>query len=207
MLKVYVAGAWVEQHQRARPMIAVLRASGLVEITCDWTQAEGDICSCGCHRQKHAPFTEISAGDLGEFRMVGSTRCETQRPTGHVGDTERCPCNAFNGIGVGGDHMLTATARKKYAMDDLLGVMTADLVWLLAANDKGACGSWVELGSALTCRELRKMGGGSAPLIIVSGTKWQRTIFTELADKCIERDDIACEWVLHQASGATFIGA
>lgn len=42
-MKVYVAGAWVEQHQRARPMIAKLRAVG-IEITCDWTIAEGTEC-------------------------------------------------------------------------------------------------------------------------------------------------------------------
>lgn len=35
-MKIYIAGAWVEQHTRARPMIAAVRAAGLV-VTCDWT--------------------------------------------------------------------------------------------------------------------------------------------------------------------------
>jgi len=195
MMRVYVAGAWVEQHQRARPMIAALRGSGLVEITCDWTQAEGDVCSCGCHRQQHAPLS-----DPGAWRLVESTRCETMLPTGHVGDVERCACNAFNGIGAGGDSQLTAENRRKYAIADLKGVIAADLVWLLAANDRGASGSWVELGAALSLRDITvKTLSGPRPKVVVSGPKWQRTIFTELADKTIERDDIALEYVLHEA--------
>jgi hypothetical protein len=41
MSRIYIAGAWVVQHQRARPMIAKVREAGLV-VTCDWTVAEGD---------------------------------------------------------------------------------------------------------------------------------------------------------------------
>ena len=38
-MRVYVAGAWVEQWERARPMIARLREAG-IEITHDWTVVE-----------------------------------------------------------------------------------------------------------------------------------------------------------------------
>ena len=56
--RFYVAGAWTEQHRRARPMIARLETAGLV-CTCNWTQAEGDVCMCGHHRQQHAPMADI----------------------------------------------------------------------------------------------------------------------------------------------------
>ncbi|SRR5579875_1199526 len=176
-MKIYVAGAWVEQHQRARPMIAAVRAAGL-EVTCDWTQAEGDICACGQHRQEHR--------DL-KFCPDGST---------------------FNGVGSGGDSKLTANERHRYALADLAGVFEAEIVWLLAANDKGACGSWVELGAALAgkrwSKELVKDGirmtwngiDQPAPIIVVSGEKWQRTIFTELADRKFESDSEALAFIV-----------
>ena len=40
-MKFYVAGAFIEQHQRARPMMAKLREAGH-QISHDWTQAEGE---------------------------------------------------------------------------------------------------------------------------------------------------------------------
>jgi hypothetical protein len=43
-MRVYVAGAWIEQHERARPVMEKLRAAGFV-ITQDWTRpkpAEGE---------------------------------------------------------------------------------------------------------------------------------------------------------------------
>lgn len=174
-MKIYIAGAWVEQHQRARPMIAAVRAAGL-EVTCDWTVAEGDICACGKHRQQHVPF-----GDGG--------------------------CEAFNGIGSGGDNQLTAEQRRKYALADLKGVLDADIVWLLAANDKGACGSWVELGAALAIGQVRSNIYGRSPIdpiTIVSGLKWQRTIFTELAHRTFESDGEALKFVieLHKVDGS-----
>lgn len=183
-LRVYVAGAWVEQHTRARPMIARLREAGCV-ITCDWTVAEGDVCACEHHRQKHAPYAKIRPdvhNPVGSsWRAEGSTRCE------------ECGCPAFNGIGVGGDSALTVGARRKYALDDLDGVLSADVVLLLAANDKGACGSWVELGAALAARELLPQKTSAPPIcrpyVIVAGPKNKRTIFTELADALVDSDE------------------
>lgn len=177
-MRMYVAGAWVEQHQRARPWIARLREIG-VEITCDWTRAEGDVCACGHHRSEHAPAAPIASNDPTSWRAVDSTRCE------HL----RCHmlCGAFNGIGVGGDSQLSIEDRVKYARADLEGVVAADVVWLLAANDKGACGSWVEFGAALVLRQ----GGVLRPHIVVSGPKARRTIFTELADELHDTDEAA----------------
>ena len=169
-MKAYIAGAWVEQHQRARPMIAKVREAGL-DVTTDWTQAEGDVCSCG------APPARA--------RTVRRHRCGRAR---RVAAPPRGLCavllRRFNGIGSGGDSQLTDTDRIKYAIADLEGVLTADIVWLLAANDKGACGSWVELGAALALRQTRMLatdGTSGTPRIVVSGPKWKRTIFTQLA--------------------------
>jgi hypothetical protein len=194
-VKIYIAGAWVEQHQRARPMLARVREAGLT-VSCDWTQAEGDVCACGHHRQEHAPFADCGEG----WRAEGTTRCEKQLPTGHVGDVERCTCASFNGIGSGGDSLLTDADRRKYAQADLDGVLAADIVWLLAANDRGACGSWVELGAALAAKTRFAMVPSSAkpPHIVVSGPKCKRTIFTELADVLFETDEAALAYVIEQ---------
>lgn len=144
-LKLYVAGAWVEQHSRARVYIAKLRTAG-IEITCDWTVAEG---------------TSNASSDAN----------------------------------------LSGTDRLKFALDDLDGVLKADLVWLLAANDKGACGSWVELGAALAIKRVKHERPGTYPLTVVSGPKHKRTIFTEYADKLFATDDGALEWIVQYARG------
>jgi len=159
-------------------MMEKLRAAGLT-ITCDWTQAEGDVCACGHHRQEHLPFVAKAV-------MAASTQCAATAP-------RNCPCAAFNGIGVGGDSQLTSEARGRYALADMRGVLDADVVWLLAADDRGACGSWVELGMALARRETHPPG---LPYVVVSGPRWQRTIFTELADKTFESDEEAFEHVV-----------
>jgi hypothetical protein len=192
-VKIYVAGGWVEQHQRARPMIAKLRAAG-VEITCDWTQAEGDVCECGHHRQEHQPFKQSSNALANRW----PTACAVMLSMGPVGDVEECRCTTFNGIGSGGDSKLTAENRRKFARADLDGVLAADVVWLLAANDKGAAGSWVELGAALAAVELRPHP--AKPVVVVSGPKWNRTIFTELADSMWEDDEDALKLVLKMAA-------
>ena len=116
---------------------------------------------------------------------------------------------AFNGIGSGGDSQLTDADRIKYAQADLDGVLQADIVWLLAANDKGACGSWVELGAALALRanaralQRTKSGVGIVPHIVVSGPKWKRTIFTQLADRWDEDDELALAYVVGLHRGST----
>jgi hypothetical protein len=190
MTSVYVAGAFVEQHQRARPMIARLKEAG-VSISFDWTQAEGDVCSCGHHRQEHAPM----ACDGLPTGCDHGTRCFSGFAT-----SSTCLCEAFCGIGSGGDSLLTDADRRKYAQADLDGVLQADIVWLLAANDKGACGSWVELGAALVARHLDRAGGPPSGTngvhVVVSGPKCKRTIFTELADRLFETDEEALAHVV-----------
>jgi hypothetical protein len=142
-MNVYVAGAWVEQWERARPMIARLRQAGFA-ITHDWTVAE-----------------------------------QRRRPDGTpLVDSDISPAE-----------------RAMHARNDLDGVLRADVVLLLAANEKGACGSWVEMGAALAAREFRNARwvegeGPHYPLtLIVCGEKNRRTIFTELADRLCATDD------------------
>jgi len=177
LTSVYVCGAWTEQHFRARPMIAKLREAALT-ISHDWTQAEGDVCACGHPKSHHS-----------DVPVTGSYCCD------------RCP--GFNGIGVGGDSGLSPADRKRFAQADLDGVLSADIVWLLAANDKGACGGWVELGAALAAQECRRRQdelegppSGRGPLIIVSGPRRNRTIFTDLADVRFDDDEKALGYIL-----------
>ena len=189
-MRIYIAGAWVEQHQRARPMIARVREAGLV-VTCDWTQAEGDVCSCGHHRQEHGPFSVPDGYVAGTGTSTRCARC-------------RDGCSAFNGIGIGGDSKLTDEARRTYAQLDLNGVLSADVFWLLASNTQGASGSWVELGAALASRQILRREVSDI-YIIVSGPKNKRTIFTELADRLFETDEEALVWVLAEhAIGRAF---
>lgn len=136
-MKVYVAGAWVEQWERARPMIARLREAG-IEITHDWTVAEQRV------------------GADGKALV---------------------------------DSDISPIERAEHARNDLLGVLLADVVLLLAPNGDGACGSWVELGAALAARELRGRFKDPCPRIIVCGEKNRRTIFTELADMLCDTDE------------------
>ncbi|MDE2022228.1 MAG: hypothetical protein KGI71_04960 [Patescibacteria group bacterium] len=181
-MRVYVAGSWVEQHTRARVYIGKLREAGHT-ITCDWTQAEGDVCACGHHRSKHTE-TPI-AGDSCFPGFPGNP----------------CSCPGFNGIGVGSDSKFSAEDRRKYALADLNGVLDADLVWLLAANTQGACGSWVEFGLAIASKAdrldwgIRVFHQEYEPRVIVSGLKARRTIFTELADKLFDTDEEAFAWI------------
>jgi hypothetical protein len=138
--KVYVAGAWVEQHTRARVWIAKLRAVGIT-ITCDWTRAEGEV-------------IYSSSGKV-----------------------------------VTGDSDLDPEDRRKYALADLQGVLDADVVWMMAPDDKGSAGAWVELGAALALHAYGmapqawvQRGPADKHRVIVSGPKARRSIFTELAE-------------------------
>lgn len=184
-MKVYVAGAWVEQHWRARPMIARLREAGHV-ITCDWTQAEGNVCACGHHRSEHGTIKGRACS--GSEMIAGGAIALS------------CMCSAFNGLGVsGGDAALSPEDRRKYAQADVDGVLAADVVWLLAANTQNACGSWVEFGVALGVCEhantMSKIGVALGPTIVVSGLKNRRTIFTELAHRLFDTDEEAFAWI------------
>lgn len=164
-MRIYIAGAWVEQYERSRPMIAAVKKAG-IEITCDWTQAEGEaICAmCGCPKASHA--------------------------TGLNAPVAVGVCRAFTPVK--GDSMLSPADRLRFAVADRDGVLTADLVWLLVPNDKGAAGSWVELGIAIGASAIRgTMVAGMeevAPIVFVSGPRWKNSIFTEFAKEKFDTD-------------------
>jgi hypothetical protein len=162
-MRVYVAGAWVEQWERARPMIARLREAG-IDITHDWTVAE----------QRHREHDFVDT----EYGSIQIKRCRHCRAV-----ADGVPCLPLV------DSDITPAERALHARNDLKGVLLAEVVLLLAANDKGACGSWVEMGAALAARDLRGRQTLSLPYIIVCGEKNRRTIFTELADQLCATDD------------------
>jgi Nucleoside 2-deoxyribosyltransferase len=88
--------------------------------------------------------------------------------------------------GVTSDAELTPEERRAFAKADFDGVRNADVVWLLAPNEKGACGAWVELGIAL---------GSGIGIIYVSGLKAKRSIFTELAMLACSTDEEAFQHI------------
>lgn len=93
------------------------------------------------------------------------------------------------------DAQLPPGERKKRAEEDFKGVLTADLLWLLAPNERGASGAWTEFGIALGLR-----GTGRKLKIVVSGRSWQRTIFTALMDNGFENDEQAFNAIMLEKS-------
>ncbi len=75
--------------------------------------------------------------------------------------------------------------RKRCATLDMNAVRQADFVLLLAANERGSSGSWVELGLALAF---------GVP-VIVAGSKAKRTIFTSLAYHIVPDDVTAVQFL------------
>lgn len=105
------------------------------------------------------------------------------------------------------DSQLPREYRLKHAQLDRDGVLTAHLVLLLAPRERGASGAWTEFGMALARKEIeqadpmRQMLKSRTLLVFVSGTNCRRTIFTELADECIESDaDAVARIILIAAS-------
>lgn len=170
-LRIYISGSWVEQHTRARPMMAAVRQMGLT-VTYDWTVPEGDVCACGDHVTMHAPPSEGA------------------RP----GICKACGCGGFNGIDQGSDADLTREYRIEHSGLELDAVYRADILWHLAPNTHGSAGSWVELGAALMLRRVRvdaTDGTSGKPYIIVSGPKNRRSMFTERANILLPTDEEA----------------
>lgn len=77
------------------------------------------------------------------------------------------------------DRDLEEALRRELAEDDLDGIRSADLVWLLAPAEKGV-GCWVELGYSLATERR----------IVVSGDH-ERSIFCSLADVTTREDAVA----------------
>jgi nucleoside 2-deoxyribosyltransferase-like protein len=149
MIKVYIAGAWAELHDRARPMIAACKTAGIV-VTQDWT-------------------------------LDADKTPEVERDSDH-----------------------SVPVRIERASGNLAGIRQADYLWLLAPETKGSCGAWVELGYALALRSEREYGDhttglfGGHPRVVVSGAKNRRSVFTELADRLFDTDQLALAWLIDQ---------
>jgi hypothetical protein len=87
-----------------------------------------------------------------------------------------------------GDSALPYEERVKRAKDDLEGVESADVIWLLAPVNRGASGAWTEFGYALAIRNTHqmlkeKLGFNGTPVpVVISGPTYDRTIFATQAD-------------------------
>jgi hypothetical protein len=91
--------------------------------------------------------------------------------------------------GVTSDAELAREQRAAFALADAGGVERAELLWLLAPNEKGSCGAWWEFGYAR----------GLGIPVVVSGARWDRSIFTELAQHRFDRDVDALVWIVDLA--------
>lgn len=85
--------------------------------------------------------------------------------------------------------------RLKRATSDFDGVFNAELVWLLAPNERGASGAWTEFGIALASKAM------DGTFVIASGLRAERTIFTSLATRTFKTDEEAFDYVLAVARG------
>lgn len=94
------------------------------------------------------------------------------------------------------DSQLPKEYRLEHARLDLMGVLTAHCVLLLAATERGACGSWVEMGVAL---------GANIPVVIAGGFM-NRTIFTELAAANYATDKEGIDRLLRMRDAHRIVG-
>lgn len=93
------------------------------------------------------------------------------------------------------DALLPSEDRHRHAVDDLEGVLTCDVLWLLAPETQAGCGCWIEFGAALSAKWLR-LGRLGWPLVVASGRTSERSIFTSLADRKFESDEDALTWIV-----------
>jgi len=88
------------------------------------------------------------------------------------------------------DHDLSHESRVQYALDDMRGVMAADITWILIPENTSA-GCWVEMGIAL----------GVGGCVVVSGN-WRKCIFADLAVYRFTTHESALEWITTEATAA-----
>jgi len=69
--------------------------------------------------------------------------------------------------------------RRGWSLDDIDGIITADVLWLIVDKEAPSAGAWTELGYAL-CRR----GRGDTPRIILASGDVYESIFTSLANMC-----------------------
>jgi hypothetical protein len=103
-------------------------------------------------------------------------------------ETPDAPDSAF-APGATNELDLPLDIQRELALEDLEGVITADVVWIVAPPT-GGCGCWIELGYAMSLRNqtwsLRHQTR-VAPSILISGPR--RTIFASLAEHFDAHDD------------------
>jgi hypothetical protein len=96
--------------------------------------------------------------------------------------------------------------RRSAALADLQGVADANVVWLVQPDATStSTGAWVELGAAITRREIYRMIAAAGtydwniPLknvvIVVSGSS-KKCIFSDLADYRYESNDDALDFIV-----------
>ena len=78
--------------------------------------------------------------------------------------------------------------RRRAAEDDMDGVRRADFVLLLAPDERGSSGAWVELGVALALK---------IP-VVVTGQMARRTIFTSMAHRVFATDAEGVSFLVHE---------
>ena len=80
--------------------------------------------------------------------------------------------------------------RRRAALADLKGVMSANVLWLVQPDPtSSSTGAWVELGVALSKRELAR------DIVIVASGSSKKCIFTDLADYRFQSHDDAFEFI------------
>jgi|SRR5277367_1191356 len=86
--------------------------------------------------------------------------------------------------------------RRSAALADLNGVGTAGVLWLVQPDPTStSTGSWVELGAALTRRELARLHSGIETVSVLASGSSKKCIFSDLADYRFQSHDDAFEFI------------
>lgn len=92
--------------------------------------------------------------------------------------------------------------RRDAALADLDGVATADVIWIAQpAETSTSTGAWVELGAAITQRDLFREFSrrgiavpSTGPIVVVSGAS-RKCIFADLCDYRFQEHDDALDFI------------
>lgn len=87
--------------------------------------------------------------------------------------------------------------RRRAALADLEGVLTARVLWLVQPDATStSTGAWVELGSAITKRVLAEKFDGIGPVSVVASGSSRKCIFSDLADYRFQSHEDALEFIV-----------
>jgi hypothetical protein len=87
--------------------------------------------------------------------------------------------------------------RRRAALADLEGVLSARVLWLVQPDQAStSTGAWVELGSAITKRELAQKFAGIGPVSVVASGTSKKCIFSDLADYRFQSHDDALDFIV-----------